>query len=68
LSPFPAGRFHGVPLIERHIQAQGLAEEPDRGRKIVGRNAKPDQTFTLIGIQDHPKKARSAGLLADLSQ
>jgi hypothetical protein len=56
LSPFPAGRFRGVPLIERHIQAWGLAEGPDRGRKIVGRNAKPDQTFTLIGIQDHTKR------------
>jgi hypothetical protein len=55
LVAFPAGRFHGVPLVEGHIQAHGLAEAPDRGRKIAGRNAKPDQTFTPIGLQDHTK-------------
>jgi hypothetical protein len=42
LVAIPGRRFHSVSL-EGHLKAQGLAEEPDRGRIVPGRDALPDQ-------------------------
>jgi hypothetical protein len=55
-------QLHGVGLVEGHLQAQGLGEEADRSRVVVGGGAKPDQTFTLITIQTHMNCCRRAGV------
>jgi hypothetical protein len=41
----PGSRFHSVSLIEGHLKTQGLAEEPDPGRMVPGRDVLPDQAF-----------------------
>jgi hypothetical protein len=45
LVAIPGRRFRSVSLIEGHLKTQGLAEEPDRGRIVPGRDALPDQAF-----------------------
>src|SRR5215831_959309 len=51
-------QLHGAGLVEGHRQAQGLGEEPDRSRVVVGGDAKPDQTFyphdTSDSHEPHP--------------
>src|SRR5262249_25527960 len=37
-------QLRGAGLLEGHLQAQGLGEEPDRSRVVAGGDAKPDQT------------------------
>ena len=38
-------QLRGVGFVEGHLQAQGLGEELDRSRIVVGGDAKPDQAF-----------------------